>query len=949
MISNSHNKGWRSPLARRLALSIILVSSAITLLMTALQLYWVYQKDTGVLNHSLDQIQKVHVKSVTRSLWAANQKELRILLEGITQIPDIEFASVQEGGKLWHAAGKRAGSRVEQRQYSLTYESRDSKQEIGTLTVVANLDGLYQHVLEQALVILASNGLKTFLVAGFMLLIFHRQVNRHLCSITEHMQSLDITSESEPLALVDESFRQKNEFDILVDSINRMQSSAYSSHRDLRESKVNFHAIADFTIDWESWLDPNGVPVWVNPSVTRMTGYTPEECLAMKDYPLPMVADEAERAQLRDLLRRSATVENIEFQLREKNGGLRWMSISWQPVYGENDEDRGLRCSVRDIEHLKMVEQDLQHSVIDLKRADTANSALLKRAQQEKARLVALLSAMKLGILLEDTDKRVEYFNPEFRRIWLIPENTPLTGMASDEVMSHSSNNLSRPDHFSAHILKVLDTHQASETYEVEMADGRIVTQASYPVHDDTGTFIGRLWVYEDITRERQTAEQLIYLAERDSLTGLFNRRRFQEEMTRMIGDSARHEATGALLFFDLDEFKYINDTFGHRTGDSILIRIAGEVGSLVRKHEVLARLGGDEFAILVPDGTKQEASKLAERVVRAVSQIPFSIEGQNLRMTTSLGIALFPEHGSNVEELVAHADTAMYQAKDNGKNAWAVYRNDIGGSKEMLKRLTWHERICNALDHNLFELHFQGIYSASDLSLKHLEALVRMRNEDNPAQPIMPGHFIPHAEKTGKILDIDRWVVVESIKRLAQHQTVPAIAVNISGRSFDDPELPHFIAEQLRRFNVPPERLMVELTETAAVGDLHDAQRFIESLQQTGCLVCLDDFGSGFSSFSYLKHLEADILKIDGIFIRDLDNDHDNQIFVKSIVDVARGLNKITVAEFVENEQILTLLREFGVDLVQGYHLDTPTATHPALGSKPVEIGGTAQSSKRA
>jgi EAL domain-containing protein (putative c-di-GMP-specific phosphodiesterase class I) len=195
-----------------------------------------------------------------------------------------------------------------------------------------------------------------------------------------------------------------------------------------------------------------------------------------------------------------------------------------------------------------------------------------------------------------------------------------------------------------------------------------------------------------------------------------------------------------------------------------------------------------------------------------------------------------------------------------------------------------------------------------------------------------MPVHFIGYAEKTGRIVDIDRWVLRQSMRRLAQAPWVPGLAVNISGRSFDDPGLPRFIAEELEALGVEPRRLLVELTETSAVSDLHDAQRFIEALRQTGCSVCLDDFGNGFSSFAYLKHLDAEILKIDGLFIRDLPRDRHNQLFVKAIVDVARGMSKTTVAEFVEDAETLEMLRRLGVDMIQGYHMDMPRAEHPAL-----------------
>jgi PAS domain S-box/diguanylate cyclase (GGDEF) domain len=553
-------------------------------------------------------------------------------------------------------------------------------------------------------------------------------------------------------------------------------------------------------------------------------------------------------------------------------------------------------------------------------------------SQQEHARLTALLSAMNVGILFVSANDRVLYHNPAFLRIWIINEKEDLVGKPVSQVLDHSANILARPDHFSKHLLRVAGTHEVSETFEIHMADGRVVTQLTYPVRDADGRFIGRMWIYEDVTRERQTAEQLVYLAERDSLTGLFNRHRFQEELERMLAEADRRRSTCALLFFDLDEFKYINDTFGHRAGDTVLIRIAGEVGTLVRRNEVLSRLGGDEFAVLLQDVDETEVAGFAERVVRAVAQIPFSFEGQNLRLTSSVGIALYPHHANNTEDLIAHADTAMYQAKESGKNTWRLYRPDLDSSRAMVNRLSWNDRLSRALENDLLQLHFQGVYRAGDHSLSHLEALVRMADEDDPSRLIMPGHFIPFAEKSGKIQDIDRWVIGASIETLASSPDIPPIAVNISGRSFDDPTLPRYIAERLAHHQVKPYRLLVELTETSAVTDMHDAQRFIESLHQTGCTVCLDDFGTGFSSFAYLKHLDADILKIDGLFIRNLPNDHDNQVFVKAIVDVARGMNKITVAEFVEDEDILAMLKNFGVDLVQGYHLDTPRADHPAL-----------------
>ncbi len=595
-------------------------------------------------------------------------------------------------------------------------------------------------------------------------------------------------------------------------------------------------------------------------------------------------------------------------------------------LQGEVDERRLAETRVRDLN------QALEKRVSELKVADDSRRQHLNGLEEERARLLALLGAMNLGIMFVTADNQVKYYNPTFLRIWMIPEDLELVGHSANEVLDYSSNELSRPDHFSRHLLDVLETHEVSSSYEITMSDGRVVTQLSYPVRDADGRFIGRLWVYEDVTRERQTAEQLIYLAERDALTGLFNRRRFEDELGRFLKESERHQRQGALLFFDLDEFKYINDTFGHRAGDSVLIRVAGEVGALTRKNEIFSRLGGDEFAVLMPDASETDAERLAERIVRAVSQIPFRLEGQNFRLTTSLGIAHYPKDAGGAEELIAHADAAMYQAKETGKNAWCSYRPERDASREMITRLTWNDRIARAFEQDLFRLHYQGIYHASGGGLSHLEALIRMVDETDPTRLIMPGHFIAYAEKSGKILEIDRWVVKHGIAMLAASPQVPALAINISGRSFDQPDFPLYIAQQLQQQGVAAHRLIVELTETSAVSDLQDAERFIEALRRTGCSTCLDDFGTGFASFAYLKHLKADVLKIDGLFIRDLPNERDNQVFVKSIVDVARGLGKRTVAEFVEDEETLRMLRQMGVDMVQGYYLDKPQERHPAL-----------------
>jgi len=748
----------------------------------------------------------------------------------------------------------------------------------------------------------------------------------------------ELTRASERLAAGDFTVRLpvegRDEVGKLTHAFNSMTAALAGRIQALAESEAKFTAIADHSYDCECWINPEGGLIWINPRVLDMFGYTPDECLAMPSFPAPCVAETDAARTVRQIHRalRGGTGQDYEFRGRRKDGTEFWAAADWRPISDSRGGHLGIRISIRDITQRKEAEQRLEATVVELRDSQAVQEEYLARAQDEHARLSALLAAMDTGILFVSHDNKVVYSNPAFTRTWMIAPGTRLIGRSPQDALAASACKLARPEEQGKHVLRAPVAGEILGELEIQLTDGRLITQQSHSVEDVYGRRVGQLWLFQDVTRERQTADQLIYLAERDALTGLFNRHRFNEELARMLADAQRHQSRIALLFFDLDDFKYINDTFGHRAGDAMLIRVAGEVGGQVRRNEIFSRLGGDEFAILVPEISDEMLRVLAERITRSIAQVRFHYEGQSLRLTSSLGIAVFPDHADNSEDLIARADTAMYQAKEAGKNAWRIYRSDLDTSFQMVKRLSWNDRIQHALENDLLDLVFQGVYSTADRSLSHFEVLVRMRDKDDPTTLLMPGQFIPMAEKSGKILDIDRWVLQESIKMLAELNSIPALAVNISGRSFDEPMLPQYIAELLARYGVAPRRLMVELTETSAVSDLHDAQRFIEALHQTGCGVSLDDFGTGFSSFAYLKHLQVDSVKIDGLFIRNLPKEYDNQLFVKAIVTVARGLHKTTIAECVEDEETLVMLKGFGVDCVQGYYLEKPRVDNPLL-----------------
>ncbi len=434
----------------------------------------------------------------------------------------------------------------------------------------------------------------------------------------------------------------------------------------------------------------------------------------MSDFPLPLVSPQ-DRKKVREAIAgalHGTTGNDFLFRARRKDGSEFWASADWRPIYGSDTAYLGLRLSVHDVTGRQEAENKLSETLRQLERANAIQKEYLVLASDERARLNALLNAMQIGILFVDRNNRVIYSNPAFEQIWLLTRSrTRYTGMDAAALLLQTTERLSRGDEAMQDLLRLANEGEPSAPVEVEMSDGRLITRVGYPVRDSADQLVGYLWLFEDVTRERQTANQILYLAERDALTGLFNRHRFQEELTRMLSSGERRRRRVALLFFDIDEFKHVNDTFGHRAGDALLIRVAGEVSAQVRRNEIFARLGGDEFGILAPDISDQEAESFAERIVRAAARIPFSFEGNSLRVTCSLGVAVYPDHATSAEDLVAHADSAMYQAKEAGKNTWRMYREDAQTTRKMLARLNWNERIEDALENNLLRLHYQGIY----------------------------------------------------------------------------------------------------------------------------------------------------------------------------------------------------------------------------------------------
>ena len=422
--------------------------------------------------------------------------------------------------------------------------------------------------------------------------------------------------------------------------------------------------------------------------------------------------------------------------------------------------------------------------------------------------------------------------------------------------------------------------------------------------------------IIRDITERKRFENQLQHLADHDALTELFNRRRFDQELAEYVAYTARYGGQGAVFLLDLDRFKYVNDTRGHKAGDEVIRAVGRALHDSVRKTDVVARLGGDEFAVLLRDADRDTAERIAEGMLETIRERRLPLEGQRISMTTSIGIVCFDDEEPAVEDVMVSADLAMYAAKEAGGNRYHVATADGGEYVSgMQVRLNWADQIRRALDEDRFVLYCQPILHLATDCVTQYELLLRMVGDDG--EIIMPAAFIDTAERFGLIQEIDQWVARKAIHLLAEHDV--RLEVNVSGKSMGDLAIPELVEREIALTGIDPSRLVFEITETAAIANMEQARAFAERLTRLGCRFALDDFGAGFSSFYYLKYLPLDYLKIDGDFIRSLTSSVTDQLVVKSMVDIARGMGMKTIAEFVEAEETVVDAAREGRRLLPG------------------------------
>ena len=429
------------------------------------------------------------------------------------------------------------------------------------------------------------------------------------------------------------------------------------------------------------------------------------------------------------------------------------------------------------------------------------------------------------------------------------------------------------------------------------------------------------------LERAERTEAELRFLADHDSLTGLVNRRRFRAELDQYVSFAARYGGRGAVMVIDIDGLKEVNDRSGHRAGDNLIRRVSEVMRERVRATDIVARLSGDEFAVLMPQTDTAGALQLGEDLRAEVAEgMPPGSEIDGA--TISVGIAMFGGQGEiGAESVLVAADQAMYEAKQEGRNRITLFHaagEEAGGAA---RPQTTSARIRDALTQNRLRLATQPIRDLASGGIERYELLLRMTGESGELLPA--ASFIEVAERSGMVQELDRWVVTQALELIGEREKAGSpvsLHMNISGASVTDLSVLEFIERRLDEGEADPARCTFEITQTARVEDYETAAGFADRLSEFGCEVAIDDYGAGFGPFAYLQKVPFDVIKIDGTFIRDLPRNDADQLTVKAIVEIARGLGKTTIAEFVEDEETRTLLRDYGVDMAQGFHLGRPT-----------------------
>jgi diguanylate cyclase (GGDEF)-like protein/PAS domain S-box-containing protein len=599
---------------------------------------------------------------------------------------------------------------------------------------------------------------------------------------------------------------------------------------------------------------------------------------------------------------------DAEYRIVRRDGTIRWIEAHGQVQRDHDGQPIEMSGTVLDITERKRIERLLL---------------------EEKERALVTLHSIGDAVIATDAHGYIEYLNPVAEQ---------LTGFDLDEAQGQALDRVFR-------IINEETRLAAEDPVARCLSEGRIVGLANHtilvsrsgtehaiqdsaaPIRDPTDEVLGVVLVFSDVTEARRLSREISYQASHDGLTGLTNRQEFERRLKRVVETARNSSTNNALCYLDLDQFKLINDTCGHVAGDEVLRQVSSLLQKHIRHRDTIARLGGDEFGLLMEHCSLNEAQQVARKLVEAVSDYEFLWEDKRFKIGVSIGLVAVNDLDTDVNGLLSAADTACFIAKDQGRNRFHVFQEDDEHLVRRHGEMQWAVRLPRALEEGSFRLYFQPMIPVTSKGVEgaHYEVLMRLEED----QIVLPETFLPAADRYQLSSQLDRWVIATTFQWIADHPAhlrgLYLCAINLSGHSLNEEAFLEFINQKLKDSPIPPEKICFEITETVAISNFSRARDFMKDLKAQGFQFALDDFGSGLSSFGYLKNLPVDFLKIDGVFVKDILDDPLSLALVTSINEIGQVMGIRTIAEYVENEAILEKLREIGVDYAQGFAIARP------------------------
>ncbi|UCC55843.1 MAG: EAL domain-containing protein [Gammaproteobacteria bacterium] len=741
-------------------------------------------------------------------------------------------------------------------------------------------------------------------ITGLITLFSIRSITQALAPVQEIFLRSGASSNTELAQLSPQS----------MDEIGFMTQALGKLFRRLDEQEIHMRAVVENAAEGIIVVDDQGRVETFNPAAEKLFGYLATEiCQRPLRWLLPDLMDANNR-----LLRPGE--DEYEVEGHHRNGAAMQLSVRISEM--DINDQHMYTCLVADITRRKATEDQLREA--ECRYRDLVETAHdLVWTMDDHGRFTYVNRACQAIYGFEPAEMLNRQLQ-EFRS----PDHPPVDQEAIEELLAGKE------------LVKFETVHLDAESKP------HFLSFSAKTHIDETGKLVQISGTARDITEQKAFQHQLSYHAEHDSLTGLFNRNYFQQELERTVARVARSGSDCALFYIDLDQFKYINDTLGHAAGDRLLVDVAALLSSHVRDGDLLARFGGDEFTLLLYNIERHDVLSTAEKFRSLCDDYKFVEEDTSYNITLSIGITMIDSQVTTAEEALSHADLACHLAKQQGRNRTNLYDPSESDKAGMAADMGWAARVREMLEHDRFQLVYQPIVSTSSGHVHDYEVLVRMICDDG--QLILPGGFMPAAERFGLIHSVDRWIVKRAIRQLsslhAQGQQ-NSFSINLSGKAFEDITLLPLIQEMLADTGLEPSWVTFEITETAAIANLAAAEKFIGALKDIGCQFALDDFGSGFSSFAYLKHLPVDKLKIDGGFVKGMAHSMVDQAMVESMNQIAHALGKQTIAECVENEETLQLLKEMGIDRAQGNYIGRPREAPLSIVQNTLSAEASAQS----